>query len=63
MNGTNPLAELEALYLDGDWERACRRVGNPARASLDLIRIVLVIAADIRRLQELLETWTRRENG
>jgi hypothetical protein len=60
MDSTNPLAALEALYLEGDWERAFRRVGNPARASLDLIRIALVLAADLRRVREVLEMERKR---
>ena len=59
MDNESPLAELEARYLDGDWERAFRRVGNPARASLDLIRIMLVIAGDVRRIREALEFQQR----
>lgn len=51
----NPLAELEALYLDGDWDRAFRRAGNSGRANLDLIRVMLVMAGDVRRTRELLE--------
>jgi len=52
---TNPLAELEGIYLNGDWDRAFRRAASSSRANLDLIRILIVMAGDMRRTRELLE--------
>lgn len=52
----NPLAELEALYLDGDWDRAFRRAGNSGRAALDLLRVVLVMAGDLRAIRNVVES-------
>ncbi len=58
----NPLGELEAVYLDGDWDRAFRRAAASGRASLDVIRILLIIGADLRRVRELLEIGTDAGN-
>jgi len=46
---TNPLSDLENIYL-GDFDRAFRRAAASSRAALDVIRILLVIARDIRQI-------------
>lgn len=55
---TNPLAELEGVYLDGDWDRAFRRAAS-SRGTLDLLRIALVLAADLRAIRDALQTQAR----
>lgn len=54
MERENPLAELEAIYLDGDWDRAFKRAVG-ARGTLDLLRIALMIAADLRTIRAAVE--------
>ncbi len=49
---TDPLTDLEGIYVHGSFDRAIRRVGTPSRAALDTIQILLVIARDLRDLRE-----------
>jgi len=51
---TRSLGELEEVYF-GDWDRCFKRAGNSGRAAMDMMRVLLVMAADIRRLRELVE--------
>ena len=62
MERENPLAELETIYLDGDWDRAFKRAVG-ARGTLDLIRIALTMAADLRAIREALSEEGRPSTG
>lgn len=58
----NPLDEFEAVYF-GDWDRAFKRAGNSGRAAMDQIRILLVMAGDLRRMRLVLEQQTAQKTA
>lgn len=58
------LEELVEVYAGGSFDRAIRRTAVPNRAALDTIRLLLVIAKDIRELRDqVLAQEPRREPG
>lgn len=58
----NPLEDLESVYLDSDWDRAYRRAANTGRANLDLIRVLLFLAEDIRAIRAAIEKCPERKS-